>query len=92
MFEKDSSKRILVKYIRKYLFDMFDVFYQKSEFQHIFIEDFPERIISRGVQYKKRLKIDINEDFDVLFEEFDVEVDGDVDGVVAELSNFGYDG
>ena len=52
---------------------MFNALHQKDEFQHIFIYDFLERIIPRGVQYKKRPKVNINEDSDALIEESDID-------------------
>ena len=92
MLEEDPSERALAKYTRKHLLDMFDALHQKSEFQHISIDDYPERTIPRGVQYKKRPKVDINEDSDASLGESDVQIDDDVDGAAEELSDLEHDG
>ena len=49
LLNKNSVQLALAKYTRKHLLEMFDALHQKDEFQHIFIYDFLERTIPRGV-------------------------------------------
>ena len=63
----------LAKYTRKHFLDLFDALHQKSGFEHQSINDYPERTIPRSLQYKKRPKVDINEDSDATTGESDVD-------------------
>ena len=64
MLDEDPTDHTLVKYTRKHLLGMFDALHQKNEFKHLSINDYPERTVPRGMQYKKRPRVDINNDSD----------------------------
>ena len=58
---KDVS---LLKYSRRNLLDTFDALHTRKDFADQSIDMYPERDIPRTVQYKRRQKIDMNEDSD----------------------------
>lgn len=72
MLNENSLDRSLIKYTRKYLLEIFDALHYKSEFKYLSIDNFFKYIISRGVQYKKRFLVNINDNSNVLIGKSDI--------------------
>lgn len=61
------------KFIRQHVVNFYDVLHRHKFFETIVIIDFFERQIFKLIQYKKRVKMNINNDFDVSLDEYEMQ-------------------
>lgn len=64
LLNANPTNPALIKYTRQHLLDCVDALHLKSQFEDQTVDNYPERLIPRALQYKKRPKIDLNIDSD----------------------------
>ena len=72
LHEKNVVDSRFVKYTRKHLLNVYDALYMKKSFESQIIKWYLERTVSVFMQYRRVVKVNVNEDSDLFIDENDV--------------------
>ena len=71
LYSRNIRDSRFVKYIKQYFLKIYDEFYIRREFSNQKIDWYLERIVSWIMQYRKTSKINVNEDSNMIFTNYE---------------------
>ena len=77
LHSKNIKNRRFVKYIKQYLINIYDDFYFRREFFNQSIEWYSKRTMSWTFQYRKKSKMNVNENSNMIFTNYEIETNND---------------